>query len=629
MSNDLSPGGASSLNAAQILAKLTGATALAAGAILFGAGSALLTTLPASTNGYFLSLVAGAPAWVPSPSAALPVSYVVGDTLYASSASALSRLAAVAVGQALVSNGVGVAPSWSASPLFTGIVTAKPTTTAGIALDPNAATGNFTLSLSPTNITAARRWSFPDRSDTVAGLGAQTFTGAQTVNGTITGLLGLVILGGTLGGPANLELGNVSGTATTPYIDFNTSATAVDYNVRLIASGAAAGLGAGTLTAFTSALIVNVDPGGSERLRVGGGAMLANGVQGYGQISSVRASSYSIDFSGGQARILGLGPSVGTMGGISLAIASSDASVYTQVIDVHPDAIVRIRLVTVIGTDPGGSALLRVGGSLFNSLGTITTAQQAIDSSVTWNSGVTAFTGWKLNVTDTASAAGSLLLDLQVGGVSKFSVRKDGLGLLTLGGLAYAGANNGELWFDSGPKTLKFFGCGIQQNISSTIHTGLTISGTGPSNTTAATSLIPAGNGTRTIPANFWQGGSTRAIRITLTGILATTGTPTLTLLVKLGSTVIASSGAVTMAANASGNTTVVVTLSQTTTNQVFGTLQCLYSVAGGAVISQAVNNNSGCDLTVAQTIDVTAAFGTASASNAMLIAVSSIELLG
>jgi hypothetical protein len=49
----------------------------------------------------------------------------------------------------------------------------------------------------------------------------------------------------------------------------------------------------------------------------------------------------------------------------------------------------------------------------------------------TWNAAGTTFTGIGLNVTDTASAAGSLLLDLQVGGSSRFSVSKDGL--LTFG----------------------------------------------------------------------------------------------------------------------------------------------------------------------------------------------------
>ena len=44
----------------------------------------------------------------------------------------------------------------------------------------------------------------------------------------------------------------------------------------------------------------------------------------------------------------------------------------------------------------------------------------------TWNDGGTVFNGIKLNVTDTASAAGSKLLDLQVGGASKFSVAANG-----------------------------------------------------------------------------------------------------------------------------------------------------------------------------------------------------------
>lgn len=44
----------------------------------------------------------------------------------------------------------------------------------------------------------------------------------------------------------------------------------------------------------------------------------------------------------------------------------------------------------------------------------------------TWNNGAVDFTAIKMNVTDTASGSGSLLLDLQVGGSSKFKVAKDG-----------------------------------------------------------------------------------------------------------------------------------------------------------------------------------------------------------
>ena len=53
-------------------------------------------------------------------------------------------------------------------------------------------------------------------------------------------------------------------------------------------------------------------------------------------------------------------------------------------------------------------------------------AQTLDNLSYTWNNAGTTFTGIKYNVTDTASASGSLLMDLQVGGVSTFSVVKNG-----------------------------------------------------------------------------------------------------------------------------------------------------------------------------------------------------------
>jgi len=48
------------------------------------------------------------------------------------------------------------------------------------------------------------------------------------------------------------------------------------------------------------------------------------------------------------------------------------------------------------------------------------------DMVATWNNVATTFNGIKLNVTDTASAAASKLIDLQVGGVTKFNVTKAG-----------------------------------------------------------------------------------------------------------------------------------------------------------------------------------------------------------
>jgi hypothetical protein len=48
------------------------------------------------------------------------------------------------------------------------------------------------------------------------------------------------------------------------------------------------------------------------------------------------------------------------------------------------------------------------------------------DMADTWNNGATTFAAIKMNVTDTASAAASLLMDLQVGGTSRFRVTKTG-----------------------------------------------------------------------------------------------------------------------------------------------------------------------------------------------------------
>lgn len=77
---------------------------------------------------------------------------------------------------------------------------------------------------------------------------------------------------------------------------------------------------------------------------------------------------------------------------------------------------------------PDGSEVPLGGGSWDGVLakGTITTDQKVMDLSVTWNNAAVAFTGIKANITDTASNAASLLMDLQVGGVSKFSLLKTG-----------------------------------------------------------------------------------------------------------------------------------------------------------------------------------------------------------
>jgi len=74
--------------------------------------------------------------------------------------------------------------------------------------------------------------------------------------------------------------------------------------------------------------------------------------------------------------------------------------------------------------------------------------------SATWNDVSTTFTAIKFNVTDTASAAGSLLADLQIGGSSRFSVSKAG-NVSAAGTLAVTGASTltGAVTFKAAAKS--------------------------------------------------------------------------------------------------------------------------------------------------------------------------------
>jgi hypothetical protein len=83
------------------------------------------------------------------------------------------------------------------------------------------------------------------------------------------------------------------------------------------------------------------------------------------------------------------------------------------------------------GSSGGGGA---ASAPLTGTGATITASQPLIDVSQTWNNAAVTFTGAKLNITDTASNAASLLMDLGTGGgsfVSKFKVDK--VGSVTLG----------------------------------------------------------------------------------------------------------------------------------------------------------------------------------------------------
>lgn len=77
-------------------------------------------------------------------------SYTVGDLVYASGSTTLAKLAGVATGNALISGGVGLAPSWGKIGLTTHVSGTLPVANGGTGVTTSTGTGNVVLSASPT-----------------------------------------------------------------------------------------------------------------------------------------------------------------------------------------------------------------------------------------------------------------------------------------------------------------------------------------------------------------------------------------------------------------------------------------------------------------------------------------------
>ena len=99
------------------------------------------------------------------------------------------------------------------------------------------------------------------------------------------------------------------------------------------------------------------------------------------------------------------------------------------------------------GSVGGGAASLPISGNG----ATVTASTPLVDGTQTWNNAAVTFTSFKLNITDTASNAASLLMDLGTGGgtfASKFSVDKAGNTAIpsnTLGRYGFTGNLSGML----------------------------------------------------------------------------------------------------------------------------------------------------------------------------------------
>ena len=133
-------------------------------------------------------------------------SYAVGDLIYADTTTSFAKLADVAVGNALISGGVGSAPSWGKIGAATHISGTLPVANGGTGVTSSTGTGSVVLSDSPTLLTPAlgtpssgtlTNCTFPTLNQNTTGTAANVTgvvaianggTGSSTAGGALTNL---------------------------------------------------------------------------------------------------------------------------------------------------------------------------------------------------------------------------------------------------------------------------------------------------------------------------------------------------------------------------------------------------------------------------------------------------------
>lgn len=149
-------------------------------------------------------------------------------------------------------------------------------------------------------------------------------------------------------------------------------------------------------------------------------------------------------------------------------------------------------------------------------------------------------------------------------------------------------------------------------------------------NTAAETTLTAAGSGSRTIPAGRLSVGST--IRIIARGVIADTGTPTLQLRVKVGATTFLDFGAVTFPTLTGSHGWELEGEIVIRTAGAGGTAignGCVWvSVTGAPDLDTLNTATSALDTTAAQTLDLTAQWGTANPANTITCTHLTMEIL-
>jgi hypothetical protein len=181
---------------------------------------------------------------------------------------------------------------------------------------------------------------------------------------------------------------------------------------------------------------------------------------------------------------------------------------------------------------------------------------------------------------------------------------------------------SGDIWHDSTQLALQTKVAGIKQTLSGCIFTSTATQTF--SNTTTETTALGTGVGTLTLPANFFAVGKT--VRVRARGTMGTTGTPTLRIRLKLGSLAVLDTTALTLPSLAAATAwafdgevvcRTVNGASSTAASSgtfVFGDASGNFAPARIATLNPVASTTF--DVASSYAVDLTAQWGTASASN-------------
>ena len=201
---------------------------------------------------------------------------------------------------------------------------------------------------------------------------------------------------------------------------------------------------------------------------------------------------------------------------------------------------------------------------------------------------------------------------------------------LNLGAVSNASPASGDYWYDTTQKTFAARTAGATAFNSGILYVGtatVTVA-----NSTTETSMLGTGVGSATLPANFAVVG--RTIRVRSHGFISDTATPSSTIKIKLGAvTLVTSTGTLP-----SGLSNAEVTFEFVFTFRSIGSSgtvigQGISRITSGAFVSSAsralvMTAPATIDTTVANAMDVTYQWGTASASNTISMTNSIIEVI-